>query len=152
MIDREEEGVRYLPSDASGRRAEVAQDYERRQQSQSRQLIVSQPEPAPADMSTFWGGKKESPEVRRHNQQLRTTAWAEEEDAYALQCGLELEFMALRDSSRAIEAEVDVLMGLARGSLEYVITERLLFDSSERIAELNSLATQGYRRRVFGGQ
>lgn len=151
MNDREEEGVRYLPSDASGRRAELAQRYDRQQQSRSRHLVAKEPERAPADQLTWFGGRKESPEVRRHNQQLRATTWARDENAYALQCGLLLEYVAVRDSSRTIEAEVDVLMGLSRESLEFMLTEQLVFESSERIRGLNGDATEAYRRRVFGG-
>lgn len=142
--------IEYLPAETSSRREDVAARYRMRQHARKRMPMAQKPMKAPADQVSFLGGKKESPAVQRHNRQLDTIEFAAVESGYAIQCGVELEYVAVRDSSTAMSAMVDTLMELPPRSLEYAVTEQLVMDGAERIRALNGDATEQYRRRVFG--
>jgi len=148
VIERDDENVYIIPPDASGSRAELGQRYQNHQAALYRQMVAEEPQYVPADQRSWLGGKKESPEVRQHNQRLRATHWAKVEANFIRLCGLELDYHGVRDTARAAAAMSDVLQSLPRGSFEHIVVEQVAFDGADRMRALSSEVVEDFLRRV----
>jgi len=124
---------------------------EARRARQSRQSTfgVAKPERAPADQTTWLGGRKYSPAVRKHNEKLDDIEFAEIEAEYAMREGMRLEYVGVDEGSRTVTAEVDVFRSLPANSLESVITQELVLDSVDRIRRMATQASEQYLRRAL---
>ena len=99
---------------------------------------------------TWFGGRKASAAVQKHNKQLDAIEFAEVESEFALKQGLRLEYVGVDASSQTLVGEVGVLHGLQANSFEAVVTQGLVLDSVDRIRRLVSDASEHFRRRALG--
>ncbi len=143
-----EENIRYLPADAGDAGRRLAEAHRARQNRQST-FGVSKPERAPADETSWLGGKKYSPAVRQHNQRLDAIEFAEIEAEYAMRQGLRLEYVGVDEGSRTVTSEVEVFRSLPANSLESVITQELVLDSVDRIRRIATEASEQYLRKAL---
>lgn len=137
-----------LPAETPDAGRRLAEAYQARQYRQAT-FGAAKPQRAPADETSWFGGKKYSPAVRQHNQRLDAIEFAEIEAEYAMRQGLRLEYVGVDEGSRTVAAEVDVLRSLPANSLEAVITQELILHSVDRIHRIAGEASEQYLRKAL---
>ena len=138
---------------ANDRQANLVDRYHQRQDLQQRSVPGPQrPDLEPADQRTWWGGRRESATVQRHNRQLAEAYLATERADYVRKATFALEYGAVREGIGLVAAEEAELMQTTPGSLAETIGQQLVLDSVERSRRAVTDIMEKHRETALGNQ
>jgi hypothetical protein len=142
--------IDYLPA-REARQHDIVRRYEDRQQLAQRAVPKpSRPTREPPDESTWWGGRRESQALQRHNAQMNAIARAGDQAEYTQDWAMRLEFHGLKTAIHTVAAGESELMRTEPGSLHEYIGQQLLLDMAERIRHDVTDIQEEFRRRALG--
>jgi len=155
MNDRNDDDViEFVPANGhgtTGRQAHAVEQYRLRGEIQQRAVQVpDDPKPEQGDIRTWLGGRKQSPQVQRHNALMAATRRAREHAQHVLDSGVYLEYHGFKSSLQGISAEEQELLATDGNSLAGVVGEQMFVDSAERMRQLNTDVQEHFRGKVLG--
>ena len=133
------------------RQSQLVEHYRQRQEMQRRSIPVpSRPEHEPADIRTWWGGKRESTALQRHHAKIDGIYYTARQAAYTQDSVMALEYHGFTTAMLTIAAEERELMTTDRNSLTAQIAEQMLLDSADRIRVASTDIQEDFRRKTLG--
>ena len=133
------------------RQQQLVERYHQRQEMQRRNIPVpGRPEHEPADLRTWWGGRRNSAALQRHHARIDGIYHAAKQAGYTQESVMALEYFGFSTAMRAIAAEERELMTTDPNSLTGQIAEQMLLDSAERIRIASTDIQEDFRRKTLG--
>lgn len=133
------------------RQQQLQERYRQRQEIQRRNIPVpSRPEREPADIRTWWGGRRESTALQRHHARMDGIYHAARQAAYTQEWVMALEYYGFNTAVRTVAAEERELLETNPNSLTGQIAEQMLLDSADRIRTASTDIQEDFRRKTLG--
>jgi hypothetical protein len=149
MKDPREEILRFVPEDTEDADEELIERFMTRVNHPMRGVRPAKPRRRQPNAGR-WPFPAESRALQQHHDRVDQIDYIGEQNEYILQTGLNLEYVAFKDGTATIVAEVDVLKSLPSGSLPRAFAEVQLLDGLDRIRNLSADVTEDFRAKLLG--